>query len=115
MPTKADWLSGPDTFVTEIEPELLETLESVDVFWEVVVFVVVDVVGEVVWGTDPDSLDVHESILTLNEYDSFNPVYPFIAEISTFYSLKESSSGVPPILIPISALPFTALGWFSTA
>ena len=111
MPTKADWLSGPDTFVTEIEPELLETLESVDVFWEVVVFVVVDVV----WGTDPDSLDVHESILTLNKYDSFNPVYPFIAEISTLYSLKESSLGVPPILIPISALPFTVLGWFSPA
>ena len=45
--------------------------------------------------------------------DSLIPVYPFIAEISTLYSLKVSSLGVPPIFIAICALPFKLSGAFS--
>ena len=136
-PINADWLSGPETFVTEIEPEGLEVLVFEPVFWEVVVFVLVVVVGVDgvvvvgvdgvvvvgVVGVDGDvvvgvvvvvvGVVVHESILTLKDADSLSPVYPLTADIWTWYDPKELSIGVPLILIAIWAFPFKSLGWFS--
>ena len=111
VPIKADWLSGPETFVTEIEPEVL-VFEPV--FWEVVVVVVgVAVVGVVVIGVVVVGVVVHESILTLKDADSLSPEYPLTADIWTWYDPKELSIGVPLIFIAIWAFPFKSLGWFS--